>query len=77
MGAAGGGGVGYLIDSKNPAAIVGGAAIGGASTAALTAMALGEDQATKQKGFDEGYDAGQADEIKRLYWAKQTHPKAS
>lgn len=70
-GTAAGGGIGYLIDPDNPLALAGGAVIGGTTAAAATALALGEDQATKQKGFDEGYEAGQADEIKRLYWAQQ------
>lgn len=70
-GAVAGGGLGFLANPTNPMAAVGGAAIGGASSALLTSAALGEDESVKRKGYEDGYISGQADEVKRLYWAKQ------
>lgn len=73
---AAGGGAGYLLGDKDPALTVAGAAAG----AALTQLALGEDPAVRQQGFDAGYVRGQSDAIKRQYFlrhAAEAEPPAS
>lgn len=68
MGAAGAGAGALIAGDKNR---VGGAVIGGAAAAGITALVLGKDDAVFQEGLDNGYSLGSGDAIKRHYWAKQ------
>ena len=72
-GSAAGGAIGYAASNGNPWATVGGAAGG----AALTNLVLGDDSQTLQKGFDEGYERGHSDAMKRQYWVIQSLNEAS
>lgn len=66
LGSAVGGTAGYLASDRDPTKSVIGAVTGGA----LTQLALGEDPAVRQAGFDEGYVQGQSDAIKRQYFLR-------
>lgn len=65
-GVAAGGAGGYLLGDKSAEKSMLGAAAGGA----LTHLALGEDPAVRQEGFDQGYVQGQSDAIKRQYFLR-------
>lgn len=64
-----GAGAGYAIGGKDNRVL--GTAIGAGVGALGTALALGDDKETYQRGVDDGYVLGDSDSVKRLYWSKQ------
>lgn len=66
LGGLGAGAAGYALSDHDPLVTLGSAVAG----AAVTNLALGEDPAVRQNGFDRGYVQGQSDAIKRQYFLR-------
>ena len=71
--AAGGAGIGYAINKKNPAAAVAGAA-GGLVVGELLNYGIDKQ---KRDQYKTGYDKGRSDEVKTLYWAQRDLQRAN
>ena len=69
MGAA----AGYALGEKKPAAVAGGAAVGGMTAALISSVSANATSKADgyREGIDDGYMQGSADEAKRLYFAKR------
>ncbi len=77
-GAAAGGAAGALIGtqvSDNPVAPVIGAASGAALGGIGTALAIGTVKSAQKKQFQQGYDLGASDTVKRQYWILQNQQR--
>jgi hypothetical protein len=70
VGAAAGGLVGQNV-SGNPAAAIIGAASGAALGGIGTILAINSANAGQRKQFQQGYDQGASDTVKRQYWILQ------
>jgi hypothetical protein len=70
--AAAGAAGGYMLERNGSTkakvlGTAGGALVGGLASS----LAMGEDKQVLQEGIDQGYVLASADDVKKLYWAKQ------